>query len=57
MNQQPSCDKDFVLQKLSDFFEIFKAYVKKEKEEKGKERKEKREKGISLIYVTKVIIL
>lgn len=54
MNQPPSCDKDFVLQKLSDFFEIFKTYVKKEKR---RERKEIREKKESLLYVTKVIIL
>lgn len=41
MNQPPSCDKDFVLQKLSDFFEIFKTYVKKEKEEREEEREKK----------------
>lgn len=40
MNHPPSCDKDFVLQKLSDFFEIFKTYVKKEKE-KEEEREKK----------------
>lgn len=39
MNQLPSCDKDFALQKLSDFFEeIFKTYAKKEKEERERKR-------------------
>ena len=51
MNQPPSCDKVFAIQKLSDFFEeIFKNLCKKGK--RGK-RKEKREKGISLLYVNK----
>lgn len=42
MNQPPSCDKVFAIQKLSDFFEeIFKNLCKKGKKgkEKGKERK------------------
>lgn len=51
MNQPPSCDKVFAIQKLSDFFEIFKNLCKKGKRGERKEKREnKREKG-SLFFV------
>lgn len=50
MNQPPSCDKVFAIQKLSDFFEIFKNLCKKGK--RGERKREKiREKKESLFFV------